>query len=215
MKSSNIYAHRGLWKNTEDQNSLDSLLSAINSGFSVETDVRDLNGDLVVSHDPPGKNYILLRELLTELMFLKLDSTLAINIKSDGLQKQIMDLTSKFSLSSCNFFVFDASVPELFKYQQAKIPIYTRISDLELSPLFIENASGIWLDSFYGGINQIDMVKDLIDVHGISVCLVSPELHKRSHKPIWDRIKELNIYSNKLFQICTDFPLEAREFFND
>ena len=41
------------------------------------------------------------------------------------------------------------------------------------------------------------------------VCIVSPDLHKREYKKVW------NIYRNiNGIMLCTDYPMEAKEFFN-
>ena len=51
----NIIAHRGLWKKKRDQNTIKSLVKAIDSGFGVELDLRDYKNDIIISHDPLKK----------------------------------------------------------------------------------------------------------------------------------------------------------------
>ncbi|MGH2941268.1 MAG: phosphodiesterase, partial [Solirubrobacteraceae bacterium] len=46
-------AHRGLWLAPEQRNTLAAFYDAFEHGCGVEIDVRDLDGALVVSHDPP------------------------------------------------------------------------------------------------------------------------------------------------------------------
>ena len=58
MKKSNILAHRGLWFCEEEKNSSNALFKALDLGFGIETDVRDLCGELIISHDPPMLNRI-------------------------------------------------------------------------------------------------------------------------------------------------------------
>lgn len=50
-----IIAHRGQWSNKAEQNSIVSIEKAFASGFAVETDVRERNGKLIISHDSPNQ----------------------------------------------------------------------------------------------------------------------------------------------------------------
>ena len=45
---------------------------------------------------------------------------------------------------------------------------------------------------------------------GKRVCIVSPELHKRPHLALWDRLKPLSREENLM--LCTDLPEEATAF---
>ena len=57
-----IIAHRGFWLEKSEQNSLKAFKKAFENGFGVETDVRDFNGELVISHDIATKNALPLRK---------------------------------------------------------------------------------------------------------------------------------------------------------
>ena len=46
-----ILAHRGVWRISEERNSMSSIRAALDAGFGIETDVRDYKGNLVISHD--------------------------------------------------------------------------------------------------------------------------------------------------------------------
>lgn len=59
-----ILAHRGLWREPAERNSLAALEAALAESFGVETDVRDLGGQLVISHDPPGPGTLPLAAFL-------------------------------------------------------------------------------------------------------------------------------------------------------
>ena len=48
-----ILAHRGFWADEEEKNTLSAFGKAFDSGFGIETDIRDRNGELVISHNPP------------------------------------------------------------------------------------------------------------------------------------------------------------------
>jgi glycerophosphoryl diester phosphodiesterase len=51
-----IIAHRGMWFNKHEQNTLVAFERALENGFGIETDFRDFNGSLVISHDLPLEN---------------------------------------------------------------------------------------------------------------------------------------------------------------
>ena len=60
-----ILAHRGFWTEPAEKNSREALERAFREGFGIETDIRDRNGALVVSHDPPvGDGLMSFDELL-------------------------------------------------------------------------------------------------------------------------------------------------------
>lgn len=49
-----ILAHRGYWLYKEEENTLDAFQRAYENGFGIETDVRDYNEQLVISHNIPA-----------------------------------------------------------------------------------------------------------------------------------------------------------------
>jgi len=53
IRKSGILAHRGAWTVPKERNSAEALKRALKSGFGIETDLRDLDGTVVISHDPP------------------------------------------------------------------------------------------------------------------------------------------------------------------
>ena len=82
-----ILAHRGLWKRNSQKNSMDSFKLALNQNFGLETDLRDFNGSIVISHDPivDEKNILLFEDLLKYYKDTKSEEIMALNIKSDGI----------------------------------------------------------------------------------------------------------------------------------
>ncbi len=49
-----------------------------------------------------------------------------------------------------NWFAFDMAVPDMRSYLNANLITYTRLSDVEPSPAWLEQAAGVWLDGFEG-----------------------------------------------------------------
>ena len=53
MDRCNILAHRGVWGSKEEQNSRSAIRHALVGSFGIETDIRDHDGQVVLSHDIP------------------------------------------------------------------------------------------------------------------------------------------------------------------
>ena len=213
MRRSNILAHRGLWKSKEKQNTIEALTAAIDAGFGLETDIRDLDGNLVISHDPPTLNaYVNLAAFLEVVIASKSDARLALNIKSDGLAKYWDDV-----IQNANFdqiFFFDMSVPDHAVFVKAGLRTYARVSDIETEIVFQQSAHGVWVDDFSGNFDQVSKAKELLQ-NGLRVALVSPELHGRPYLETWKEVKLQRLHCNSSFELCTDFPELAIEFFEE
>lgn len=207
----NILSHRGYWKKESEKNKEIAFERSFTFGFGTETDIRDFNGELVISHD------IASIECLSVDLFFKLYKSindtlpLALNIKSDGLQLKLLDLLEKYSIE--NYFVFDMSIPDGLNYLKKDFNVFTRQSEYELQPSFYDKAAGVWLDEFNDHWISKAIIKKHLD-NNKSVCIVSPDLHKRNYLNEWKNYKEYDreMNFNNLI-ICTDFPEEAKTFF--
>lgn len=207
-----ILSHRGFWLNNEEKNTLKAFERSFSNGFGTETDIRDYNGDLVISHDIPDSKSIMFKDFLK--LYISIDRTLplALNIKSDGLQNKISYYIEKYNIS--NYFVFDMSIPDTLVYQRNKINYYTRQSEYEITPSIYDEAKGVWLDEFHSHWITNEIIKDHLN-NNKSVCIVSPELHKRTYLDEWNNYrKHYDFINNPDVNICTDKPLEAKNFFN-
>lgn len=203
-----ILAHRGLWKTPEEKNSLAALALALRQGFGLETDVRDCAGELVISHDPPQKGALPLCTLLEEYRSLGAKGTLALNIKADGLAQPLRLLLAEYGIQ--NYFVFDMSVPDMLGYARDEMPFFTRHSELETVPALLERSSGIWLDAFQGDWYGAAVIHGHLQA-GKQVCVVSPELHRRSKDNVWRLLRQVASPGPSVL-CCTDFPEELREW---
>jgi glycerophosphoryl diester phosphodiesterase len=206
-----IIAHRGYWLEQSEKNTAVAFGRALEHGFGIETDFRDLNGQLVVSHDMPDDSAMKIEEFIDLLKKNPVSAPIALNIKADGLYSLVKDLIIKSSMP--NYFVFDMSVPDTRGYIAQQIPVFTRLSEYETSPAFFEQSRGIWLDAFESEWYDSTIIKKLLD-SGKEVAIVSPELHRRHHLKLWRLLKDNNFHENDLVSLCTDFPQEAKEYFN-
>ena len=206
-----ILAHRGYWLNNIEKNTLVAFNRALEYGFGIETDFRDLNGKLVVSHDIPLDGAIQISEFIDLYKKSSTTAPIALNIKSDGLYFLVKNLILQSGMTS--YFVFDMSVPDIRGYLCEQIPVFTRLSEYELFPAFLEQSQGVWLDAFESEWYESSLIKNLLDKHK-QVAIVSPELHSRSHLKLWEFLKANSFHQNPLILLCTDYPLEAKEYFN-
>lgn len=211
MVKMNIIAHRGYWLNHSEKNTSVAFSRAIEHGFGIETDFRDFNGELVISHDVPLEGAMKADEFISLCRHYSAPTIMALNIKSDGLYLLVKKFIAELGMS--NYFVFDMSVPDTRGYLAEQIPVFTRLSEYESMPRFLDQSRGIWLDSFESEWYDKALIKNLLDSKK-QVAIVSPELHRRSHLGLWRFLKENDFYQNCLISLCTDFPLEAKEYFN-
>lgn len=209
-----ILSHRGYWATAGEKNTEKAFRRSFVLGYGTETDIRDCRGELVISHDMASGSEIRCTE------FLKLAHegtvptgnplTLALNIKADGLAGELRRLLDSHSMLDC--FVFDMSVPDMRSYFDVGIPVFTRMSEVEVHPVWIEQAAGVWLDGFESEWYDISTIEGLLRM-GKRVCIVSSELHKRPCHALWERLKPLA--GETSLMLCTDLPEDATRFFGN
>jgi glycerophosphoryl diester phosphodiesterase len=202
-----ILAHRGFWREPSEKNTFTAFERAWASGFGIETDLRDLNGTIVVSHDPPCEGVATFESLLKAHTGR---GPLALNIKADGLQASVAQSLAKFGVS--HFFVFDMSVPDSLSYFNAGMPVFARLSEFEAETPLVARATGIWLDAFEREWWTADTVRELCASRK-AVAVVSPELHRRPHMDSWQVLRSLAPDVREQVLLCTDFPADAEKFF--
>ena len=205
-----ILSHRGYWKHPNEKNTIAAFHRSFDLGFGTETDIRDHCGELVISHDVPGNNALLVETFFDFYSILGKNTPLAINIKADGLTQLLQNLLLKYDIS--NYFVFDMSVPDTLAYQSDGLYYFTRQSEYEQAPALYDDAAGVWMDCFKSDWIRPQHILAHTD-RGKQVCLVSPELHKREHNVFWQRLKDSNLHLNPLLLLGTDVPETAREHF--
>ena len=170
-----IIAHRGYWNEQIECNSPQALYAALTHGYGVESDLRDYQGRLVISHNIAEETSQDAEEVFRWLGENQDRFCFAINIKADGLKELIQKQLAENHIK--NYFLFDMSVPQMVEFQQMGLTYFTRQSEVEPDPVMYETAAGIWIDGFW----ENDWIREgLLQGHiskGKSVCLVSPELH--------------------------------------
>lgn len=201
-----VISHRGYWKEPSEKNTEVAFRRSFDLGFGTETDVRDLAGTLVISHDMPTGGEMPLDTFLSLSGVREL--TLALNIKADGLADRVVEAARRHQLR--DWFVFDMSVPDMRAYLKLGAPVFSRMSEVERVPAWVDQAAGIWLDSFSLEWWDAAVLRDLL-AGAKRVCVVSPELHGRGHTAMWATLAEFRQHDNLV--LCTDLPEQARHYF--
>jgi hypothetical protein len=206
-----LLSHRGYWNETRPKNSIEAFEASFDLGFGTETDFRDCNRNLVISHDPAPAGAMPATDFFTALATRDRSLPIAINIKADGLQKLLKEALELHRLE--NYFLFDMSIPDAIMSIKAGLRIFTRQSDVEIEPHLYREAAGVWMDAFFDDrwLTPDAMSRHLDD--GKQVCLVSPELHGRPHLAFWERLLNSGIHTHPNLMLCSDIPEAARTFF--
>ena len=204
-----ILSHRGYWQKLEERNTKKAFERSFEYGFGTETDLRDICGKIVISHDMPKGNEITFEEVLQLMKGQNLP--LALNIKADGQIDEILRLLAKYNHT--NYFTFDMSIPDMVVQVKKGANVFTGLSDILTPPVLLEQAAGVWLDAFNGVWYNLNIIDDLLK-KGKSVCIVSDDLHGRNTDTQWQMLRQYdNIKTNSLL-LCTDKPKEALAYFN-
>lgn len=206
-----IIAHRGYWNHEIQNNSPAALRLALERGYGIESDLRDYQGELVISHNIADANSQHAAELFHWLAEFEDQCCFAINIKADGLKDLLRQQLAEHQLK--NYFTFDMSIPQTIEYAECGIRFFTRQSEVEPTPPMYEKAAGVWVDGFWdeNWINE-ELLQGHLRHHKL-ICLVSPDLHQREYRPFWEKLLHFNVDFRNIM-LCTDHPDEAKAFFS-
>ena len=203
-----ILSHRGWWKTLAERNKATAFQRSFAAGFGTETDVRDIRGTLVVSHDMPSGEEMLFEDVLKIMDGRNLP--LAINIKADGLVEPLLEMLNRYR-HTC-YFTFDMSIPDLVVQTDYGANVFTGLSDIMPTPVLFDKCRGIWLDAFFSEWYGAELIDSLLD-DGKQICIVSPDLHKRNPFALWEVIRSCRGFQDSRLMLCTDMPDKAKEFF--
>ncbi|WP_241576809.1 hypothetical protein [Rosenbergiella collisarenosi] len=207
-----LISHRGYWLNPSEKNSMVAFKRSFSQGYGTETDIRDFNGELVISHDIPNERCMSFEDFMKLFILYDDNLPLALNIKSDGLSEKIFEYIKFYKIE--NYFCFDMSVPETIRYLDAGLNVFVRRSEYEVDNDLFVSSKGVWLDNFYQeSLDEKNLMSYLES--GKKVCIVSPELHRRDEKLMWANIRALSnsTYRSEQLMLCTDKLEKAGEVF--
>ena len=175
------------------------LLNQSEFNFGIEVDIRSFGKNLIIHHDPFQKG-IFFEDWLIHYNH----KLLIINVKEEGLEKEILKLMHKYEIK--NFFFLDQSFPFLIKTAlSGEKRTAVRFSEYESINTVLNltgKVSWVWVDYFNYLPLDAKKFRNLKDA-GFKLCLVSPELQGYTKSKIFgvqEEIKNLNI---KLDAVCT------------
>lgn len=202
-----IIGHRGCWTDRVEKNSRLAFEGCFDRGFGTETDVRDFQGQVVISHDVVeyGARPMQLGELFDIFNACGSPGTLALNVKSDGLAEAVKREILRAGIE--DYVLFDMSVPDTLTYRKHQLRYLVRASEYEHICQDLLTDSGIWLDGFRDDWFLPTFLENLIEEE-IPVYIVSSELHGRNPSKLWEGLKR---YVGRDITLCTDWPELARE----
>ena len=183
-----IIAHRGYWLEQSEKNTLVAFERAMKCGYGFETDYRDYCGKIVIAHDVPEGKEPMAEEIFSLYQKYGMNQPLAINVKADGLQTRLSALLKAYDIS--NYFLFDMSVPDTLGYLNLSMNTASRFSEYERELPFIKESTTIWIDCFLKDWITVDDIRNYL-LQDKQVCIVSPELHKRPYREVWERYVEI------------------------
>jgi len=174
-------------------------LKKIPTNFGIEIDVNTYLDKLILKHDPFGSG-----DLLKNFLNFFNHKFLIINVKTEGLEKNILNYLIKHKIK--NFFFLDTSFPYIFKLSKKLTKKFAlRVSDfesVETAYKMKNKIEWIWIDCFHNYNISLKEIKKLQRLK-YKLCLVSPDLHNRKIR-LKDKLffKSLNKNNIKLNMIC-------------
>lgn len=171
-------------------------LKRVSTNRGVEIDIRDYNGELVLTH-----NALTFGEKLSDFLQHYHHEFIIFNVKCAGLESGILELSKKYDIN--DFFFLDVENPCLVNFARKGMrKVAVRFSDfepIEFAMSFAGKIDWVWVDCF-------EKIPDKNDFERLSkhfkLCLVSPEMQGHSQKWITDFRKQ----GIQIDAVCTDLP---------
>lgn len=222
MRKLKIIAHRGGFlpegpipevkdKYTIPENTLEAFKRAFENGWGIETDVRIVNGQFVLSHDTVDQNATTKVPILDELCQLTIKYTkkggipfIAFQIKRDSnpnsgveVGRAVAEKIKEYNLESS--ILFDATLEEA-KILHVEFPwlnLSISVGEANYSPTiytpeqaltedFTSVYTSIWADEWKiaGSIYNEAMFKKFRTAYSGRIDVISPELHYSENHPL-------------------------------
>jgi glycerophosphoryl diester phosphodiesterase len=205
------------------ENSLAACADALARGFGLETDLRrDASGAFYISHDAAPRTPENSLKAYTELFRRHPNAELAINVKELGYEAALIELVNSGQLGERSFyFDFELLEPKKPGTTQWKIKMLPHSQKVRLAARLSDRkepwsqcqsipAEVVWGDEF-DKLWLTEKEVSLVRAAGRLLYMISPEIHGfdlPTMKRRWQDFKNWGVDG-----VCTDYPLEAREFF--
>jgi len=146
--------------------------------YGIEVDIRDFGDQLILSHDPYKNG-----ECLDEYLKYYKHSFIILNIKSEGIEWNVIKLLQKYEID--NYFFLDSSFPMIYKllnHNECKIAIrYSEFEGMDTLRNMKKRPLFVWVDCFTKfplSLHDFNEIKEM----GMKICYVSPELQNQPEK---------------------------------
>ena len=176
-------------------------LIKLNKRYGVEIDLRSQKKDIYLHHEPFKKG-----ELFSKWIKNYNHKLIVLNVKEEGLEEPILKILKKNKIN--NFFFHDQTFSSLLKnMSKTKVSLrYSEFEELKKPDILFKKIKWIWVDNF----NKLELDKKLYKLlkrQKVKICLVSPELVKKSRlneiKKIFSFLKKNKIIIDA---VCTKKP---------
>ena len=186
-------------------------LKTVPSLHGIEVDVRYHENKLILHHDPYNHHQDTIDSLETLLSNWENNGPIILNLKSEGIEEQCIDLMEKYNIKE--WFFLDMSMPFMVKYtlQQERKNLnphnfavrFSEFEPLEYALAFQDRAGWVWVDCFNKCALNIDVYHQIKKAN-FKICIVSPELQNHSENRIPEFKSQLS--SMKIDAVCTKRP---------
>jgi len=163
----------------------------------IEVDIRDYDGELLLTHDPFTQG-----ERLEDLLAVYDHALIILNVKCDGLEGQILDLVKKYDIQ--DYFFLDVANPTLVRLaNQGVHQIAARFSEyepVESALALAGKVDWVWVDCF----SKLPLTEETyaqLKEH-FNICLVSPEMQGFPETAIQDFRHQLR--TMPIDAVCSD-----------
>jgi len=169
--------------------------------FGVEIDLRSKKNKIYLHHDPFKKGVSFEKWI----KYYK-HKIIVLNVKEEGLEKSILKILKKYRIN--NFFFHDQTFSTLLKnMSKTKVSVrYSEFEDLKNIKYLFKKIKWIWIDNF-SGIKLEKKFYSYLKRKKVKICLVSPELVKKSRI---SEVKKIILYLKKnnftIDAVCTKKP---------
>ena len=221
-----ILAHRGNIEGPQanTENTIAACRRALELGFGLETDLRRTSdGVFYISHDPLSNAQCVPLEEFAPVFRRHPDNVIAVNVKELGYEHELVRLNAERAFGQRAFyFDFELLEPETPGEAQRSItrmpggvdtPMAARISDRgePVSRCLEIPSHTVWADEFDDFWIDESVLRPVKEA-GRKIYVISPELHGSSRDEMFERWRTILAWGVE--GVCTDFALEADEFFN-
>ncbi len=176
-------------------------LNKTDKNFGVEIDLRSDKKNIYLHHNPFRKG-----ELFKKWIEYYKHKIIVLNVKEEGLEKSILKILKKYRIN--NFFFHDQTFSTLLKnMSKTKVSVrYSEFENLKNIKYLFKKIKWIWIDNF-SGIKLEKKFYSYLKRKKVKICLVSPELVKKSRI---SEVKKIILYLKKnnftIDAVCTKKP---------